>query len=101
MRKSPLFEYYSKKEAYLLARIYRDKEANGHKITSMKMFKVEVDVMTDVIKYLNTKGINVLYVYDALLYEEKDKDLVTETMNRIILEHDVKTSVKTAVPPVQ
>ena len=58
------------------------------------MFSVEVDIMTDVIKYLNTKNVNVLYVYDALLCEEKDKPLVVETMNRIILEHGVKTRVK-------
>jgi hypothetical protein len=36
----------------------------------------------------------VLYVYDALLSEEKDKVVVMETMNRIILEHGVKTCVK-------
>ena len=35
-----------------------------------------------------------LYVYDALLCEEKDKTVVMETMNRIILEHGVKTCVK-------
>ncbi|GGD21249.1 hypothetical protein [Flavobacterium orientale] len=58
------------------------------------MFTVKVQIMTDVIKYLNSVNINVLYVYDALLCEEKDKPLVVETMNRIILEHGVKTSVK-------
>lgn len=94
MRKSPLFDYYSKHEADLLSRIYQDKNEHGHKITSKKMFKVEVDIMTDVIKYLNSLGVYVLYVYDALLCEEKDKALVIETMNRIILEHGVKTTVK-------
>lgn len=35
-----------------------------------------------------------LYVYDALLCEEKDKPAVIEAMNHIIFEHIVKTSVK-------
>ena len=61
------------------------------------MFAIEVDIMTDVIKHLNSVGVYVLYVYDALICEEKDKALVIETMNRIILEHGVKTSVKTEV----
>ncbi len=78
----------------MLSRIYHDKKENGYKITSQKMFKLEVEIMTDVIKYLNSVGIYVLYVYDALLCEEKDKAVVMETMNRIILEHGVKTCVK-------
>jgi hypothetical protein len=94
MVKSPLFDYYSKHEPDLLSRIHRDKKANGYKITSKKMFKLEVEIMTDVIKHLNSIGVYVLYVYDALLCEEKDKAVVIETMNRIILEHGVKTSVK-------
>ncbi len=94
MMESPLFDYYSKNEATMLENIRKDKLANGYKITSKKMFAVEVDIMTDVIKCLNSVGVYVLYVYDALLCEEKDKALVIETMNRIILEHGVKTCVK-------
>jgi hypothetical protein len=94
MTESPLFDYYKKNEADMLQRIYQDKKEHGYKITSKKMFKVEVDVMTDVIKYINAKGIFVLYVYDALLCEYKDEALVIETMNRIVLEHGVTTCVK-------
>lgn len=94
MTESPLFDYYSKHEADMLSRIYHDKNEHGHKITSQKMFAVEVAIMTDVIKYLNSVGVYVLYVYDALLCEEKDKAVVIETMNRIVLEHGVKTTVK-------
>lgn len=94
MRRSPLFDYYSNNESDMLARIYHDKNEKGHKITSQKMFGVEVAIMSDVIRDLNAKGIYVLYVYDALLCEEKDCELVIETMNRIILEHGVKTCVK-------
>lgn len=91
---SPLFNFYHEHEADMLSRIYYDKEAHGHKVTSAKMFKVEVSIMTDVIKHLNSIGINVLYVYDALLCEDKDKTMVIETMNRIILDHGVKSKVK-------
>lgn len=94
MRKSPLFDYYSKCEPDILARIYRDKNEHSHKITSQKMFGAEVAIMTDVIKHLNDKGIHVLYVYDALLCEVKDFDLVAKAMNRIILEHGIKTNIK-------
>ena len=94
MLKSPLFAFYSKHEPYMLSRIYNDKKEHGYKVTSAKMFSVEVAIMTNVIKHLSTIGINVLYVYDALLCEEKDKDIVVETMNRIILEHGVYTCVK-------
>ena len=94
MMESPLFGYYSKHEPDMLQQIYNDKKEHGYKITSKKMFKLEVEIMTEVIKYLNSVGVYVLYVYDALLCEEKDKTLVIETMNRIILEHGVKTNVK-------
>lgn len=94
MRNSLLFGYYSINEPDMLARIYRDKNEHGHKITSQKMFKLEVDIMSAVIKDLNAKDVYVLYVYDALMCEEKDREHVIETMNRIILEHDVKTKVK-------
>ena len=94
MLKSPLFAFYSKHEPDMLSRIYNDKKEHGYKVTSAKMFSVEVSIMTDVINHLNTLGINVLYVYDALLCEEKDKAIVVQTMNRIILEHSVYTCVK-------
>lgn len=94
MCQSPLFGYYSTNEPDMLARIYRDKSEHGHKITSQKMFAVEVDIMSAVISDLNAKGVYVLYVYDALMCEEKDIAMVAETMNSIILEHGVKTSVK-------
>jgi hypothetical protein len=94
MLKSPLFAFYSNQEPEMLSRIYKDKKKHGHKVTSSKMFSVEVSVMTDVISHLNMLGINVLYVYDALLCEQKDKTIVVKTMNRIILEHGITTCVK-------
>jgi hypothetical protein len=78
----------------MLSRIYNDKKEHGHKVTSSKMFSVEVAIMTDVIKHLSITGINVLYVYDALLCEEKDKAIVVDIMNSIILKHGIYTCVK-------
>jgi hypothetical protein len=97
MLKSQLYAFYFQHEPDMLSRIYNDKKKHGYKVTSAKMFSVEVAIMTDVIKHLSTIGINVLYVYDALLCEEKDKAIVVETMNRIILEHGVYTCVKVDV----
>jgi hypothetical protein len=97
MRKSPLFGYYSTNEPDMLASIYKDKSEHGHKITSQKMFAVEVGIMSAVIRDLNAKGVYVLYVYDALVCEEKDSELVAQTMNRIILEHGVKTTAKLSI----
>lgn len=94
MKKSPLYTYYLQHEPLMLERIRKDKAANGYKVTSHKMFKVEVDIMTDITTNLNAKGIQVLYVYDALVCEEQDKAAVIEAMSRIILEHGVKTRVK-------
>jgi len=94
MQKSTLYKHYQETEPVMLENIRMDKKEHGYKITSKRMFEAEVNIMTDVITNLNAKGINVLYVYDALLCEEKDKAVVVETMNRIILEHGVKTKVK-------
>lgn len=47
-----------------------------------------------ILKWLRMVQVSVLYVYDALMCEEKDETLVVETMNRVVLEHGVKTCVK-------
>ncbi|MCO6147934.1 hypothetical protein [Flavobacterium sp. NRK1] len=98
MKWSPLFKHYQEHEPKMLENISKDKKEHGYKITSRRMFEVEVGIMTDVIKDLNKRYIDVLYVYDALLCEEKDIKVVTEVMNRVILERGVKTSVKVETP---
>jgi len=94
MSKSPLFDFYSKEEPIMMENIYRDKDMFGHKITSKKMFKVEVNIMTYVIEKLNSEGIYVGYVYDALFCTPKNKQRVTDVMNEIILNFGVKTIAK-------
>jgi len=73
MRKSPLYKYYSQHEPAMLERIRKDKKEYGYKVTSRRMFEAEVDIMTDVITKLNAQGIEVLYVYDALLVKKRIK----------------------------
>jgi hypothetical protein len=63
----------------------------GHKITSMRMFVKEVEIMTECIKELNSKGILVGYVYDALFCKQSDAKIVEETMNKVVLEFGVYT----------
>lgn len=94
MKKSPLYDYYFNMDSAFINEIIKDKKENGYKVTSKKLFKKEVEIMTDVVTELNGIGIYVLYVYDALLCKPKDLDIVKEVMNRIVLVHGVKTTVK-------
>jgi hypothetical protein len=94
MTKSFLFDYYCKNEPTLMENIYKDKDMFGHKITSKKMFKIEVDIMTSVIKRLNSEGIYVGYVYDALFCSPKDKKIVNEVMNEEVVKLGIKTIAK-------
>lgn len=101
MKQSPLYNYYEQKEPFMLDNIIHEKLHNNipkkvgkHKMTSRRLFKKEVDIMTQVIKELDAIGINVLYVYDALLSHPNDAKVVAETMNRVVLLHGVKTRAK-------
>jgi hypothetical protein len=101
MKKSPLFKYYQENEPWMLENLISEKlnneipqKENKHKITSMKLFKKEVEIMTDAIEELNHLGIYVMYVYDALFCHPDDFEVVKMTMNKVILEHGVYTSTK-------
>lgn len=96
MYKSNLINYYTKHELKMIRNILEEKRTSEfeHKITSMRMFKKEVDIMTNVIEELNKSGIYVIYVYDALMCLEQDKEEVLNKMNNIILNHNVKTKAK-------
>lgn len=100
MKASPLYDYYETNEAEALKRIIADKRQNGYKVTSRRLFKSEVGIMRNAITRLNQEGIYVLYVYDALLCEEKDVDRVRVVMNEAALHDGVKTKVKEAIPSV-
>jgi len=96
MKESPLWNYYETKEPEMLRRIVDEKRTDKlkYKITSMRLLKKEVEIMTSVIAKLNQEGIYVGYVYDALLSAPEDAARVKEVMDSVILEQGVKTSAK-------
>ncbi len=94
MKRSPLFDYYIKEEPEMMKNIIEDKINNGYKSTTYKLFKEEVLLMTEIIKELNSIGIYVLYVYDALYCDEKHYNIVKEIMNKITLKNKINTYVK-------
>jgi hypothetical protein len=96
MKESPLFDYYQSNEPSMLRNIITEKHSTEHKhrITSLRMFAKEVEIMTEVIAILNADGIYVLYVYDALLCTPKDTKRVLEVMDRVALKHGVFTTAK-------
>lgn len=94
MYNSKIFKFYEQKELNMLSNIYNDKEANGYKSTSKELFSLEVKIMTETIKRLSAKGINILYVFDSLISTEEDKPEVEKTMNEVLKEFMVKTTAK-------
>ena len=94
MMKSPLYNYYMEKESSMMMNIYRDKNCNGYKSSSAKMFKIEVDIITHAIKQLNAEGIIVGYIYDALFCSPTNQDRVLQVMNEVVLNHKVYTTAK-------
>jgi hypothetical protein len=62
-----------------------------YRITSRKLFKKEVEIMTEVIIRLNAQGIYIGYIYDALICHPKDAQIVAQVMNEVVLELGVKT----------
>jgi len=90
---SPLYDYYMKKEPLMMARVLEDKRISkrGHKVTSDELFKVETNMMEEIVGELNSKGIDVLYVFDAIYSTEQDKSDVVEVMSKIALKYKVRT----------
>lgn len=92
MKKSILFKYYSEREPEMLERILDDKKTNSYKITSIRMFALEVAIMKSCIKRLNEDNEYVGYVYDALFCKESVADKVLKVMNEEIIKHGVCTT---------
>ena len=94
MKLSKLYNYYQLSEPMMLKKIEEDKwnSDKKHKITSMKMFDKEVEIMTESIMQLNSKGIYVGYVYDALFCKESDAEVVKQIMDKVALEFNVFTT---------
>lgn len=94
MNNSPLHRYYMSTEWDMMMRIFKDKKEFGYKIASKRLFKLEVEIMTEVISRLNEYGVFVVYVYDALFTSHKNLILVEIIMNEVLREMNIKTKVK-------
>lgn len=92
MKQSPLWNYYQTSEPTMMANIVEDKYKNGYKSTSKQLFKLEVEIMTEVISRLNKNGIYIGYVYDALFCKKSDVEVVKEMMDAVLIEFDVYTT---------
>lgn len=94
MKKSILYNYYNNKEPKLLSKIIKEKQTSQfkHKITSRRMFALEVKIMTEIISRLNKIGIYVIYVYDALCCKKSDSTTVQKIMNEVVVELGVYTT---------
>ncbi|BFM44104.1 hypothetical protein CFS9_27450 [Flavobacterium sp. CFS9] len=93
MKQSVLYSYYKTNEPTMLKNIIADKNKNNYKITSQKMFDLEVKIMTECINRLNKVGIDVLYVFDALLVKCSNQKAVEYTMNQVVSEMGIYTNV--------
>ena len=94
MKASKLYNYYQSSEPLMLKKIEEEKwnSVKKHKITSMRMFAKEVEIMTECIRQLNSKGIYVGYVYDALFCKESDAEVLKQIMDKVALEFNVFTT---------
>ena len=93
MKSSKIYNYYQSSEPEMLKTIEQEKWNSDkiHKITSMRMFTKEVEIMTECIRRLNVIGIYVGYVYDALFCKKSDKEIVKKIMNEVVVELGVYT----------
>jgi len=92
MKESPLWDYYIKNEPLMMKNLIDDKYKNGYKITSKKLFKLEVEIMTEVIKRLNENGLYVGYVYDALFCKKSEAFIVKDMMDLVLKEFGIFTT---------
>lgn len=94
MTKNKLYPFYKEKFPILINEVIAMKNAFGYKRVSMDLFKKEVELMTIIIKELSEQNIPAIYVYDALMVKETDRNIVREIMNKSALKLNIKTSVK-------
>lgn len=86
-------DYYKLNEPWMVENIINDKKENGYKMTSRRMFGLEVQIMSEIIEILNSKGIYLIYIYDALGCKKSDLETVKRTMNEVVLKFGVYTTV--------
>ncbi|RVT74444.1 hypothetical protein EOD40_13110 [Flavobacterium sufflavum] len=93
MKRSPLYQFYKESDHLMIKNIEIEKHNSKfkHRVTSMRMFAKEVEIMKESIGRLNTMGIYVGYIYDALFCKESEKEIVKKIMNEVVLELGVYT----------
>lgn len=94
MKTSNIYKYYQSTEPTMLKAIEQEKCTSDkkHKITSMRMFTKEVEIMTECVRRLNAMKICVGYVYDALFCKGSEKEIVKKIMDEVVLELGVYTT---------
>jgi len=90
MKIMELWNYYWEVAPIMMSNIVADKESHGHYVTSRKLFKIEVDMMKEVMTRLNENDL-CIYVYDAL-YGNDDKKIIT-IMNEVAQDFGVQSRV--------
>jgi len=100
MKKSPLYTYNITESPSMMKKIIHEKYTSPykHKTTSRKLFKKEVEIITEVIVQLNNEGIYVGYVYDAIFCKAAYAPKVKLVMDKIVIKHGVKTNAKIFTP---
>jgi hypothetical protein len=94
MVNNKLYTYYNNIDSRLMFEVVEDKKINTYKITSKLLFNLEVELMENVIKKLNALKIYPIYIYDALMANENDIEIITKIMNETALEMNIFTSAE-------
>lgn len=79
-------KYYKDKCGDMVEKLIRLKKSRGHKEISSRLFKLEVEIMTEVQKELTKRSIDAVYVYDCFMVEPHNKEYVDYLMQRVALE---------------
>ena len=96
MKQSFLWNFYLEYQPKMMKNLIEDKKKNGYINTSRRLFKKEVELMTEVIGRLNEIGIYVGYIYDALITEPKNAEIVAEIMDEVARSMGIYTLSKKA-----
>lgn len=92
MEKSPIYKFYMDCCPEMMARIHEDKAQHGYRVTSRRLFRAETDLMTSVISDLNSKEVNALYIYDALMVAKPHHRQLINTMNQNAARMNIHTT---------
>ena len=92
--KNELFNYYETYEPEMIRAMRIDKEQNGDKITSTRMFLIETKMMSEVISILDRKGIPCYYLFDCVGVPKSKRDVAIKVMNEVAQRNGIYTTAK-------